>query len=108
MAACRQLRSAGCPVVYLDGSFVTAKPQPRDYDMCWDGRGVKAALLDPLFIKSDSRRAVKSKYLGDILPLPHPQGGTYLDFFQLDRDGEPKGIVAIRLVDDPSLEALVR
>ncbi len=73
--------------------------------MCWDGRGVKAALLDPILITGGSRRAVKSKYLGDIFPLPHPDGGTYLEFFQLDRDGEPKGIIAIRLAEDPALEA---
>ena len=27
---------AGVEVLYLNGSFVTAKPDPGDYDACWD------------------------------------------------------------------------
>ena len=31
-----QLRAAGCPMIYLDGSFVTGKPKPGDFDACWN------------------------------------------------------------------------
>jgi membrane protease subunit (stomatin/prohibitin family) len=31
-----QLRSAGCSTVYIDGSFVTHKLIPEDFDACWD------------------------------------------------------------------------
>ena len=30
------LRDAGCPRVWIGGSFVTAKPDPADYDICWE------------------------------------------------------------------------
>ena len=30
------LSSAGCRLVYLDGSFVTRKERPGDIDACWD------------------------------------------------------------------------
>jgi hypothetical protein len=30
--AAEQLRSAGCPTIYLDGSYVTGKPMPGDFD----------------------------------------------------------------------------
>ena len=33
--ALRLLKAAGCRLVYLDGSFVTGKPEPGDYDACW-------------------------------------------------------------------------
>jgi hypothetical protein len=32
--ACDLLRRAGCRLVYLDGSFVTTKPNPGDFDAC--------------------------------------------------------------------------
>jgi hypothetical protein len=30
------LHAAGCRKVYIDGSFVTMKHEPGDYDACWD------------------------------------------------------------------------
>jgi hypothetical protein len=38
--AMAQLRSAGCPKVYIDGSFVTHKLVPGDFDACWDTNSV--------------------------------------------------------------------
>lgn len=34
------LRDAGCGVAYVDGSFVTAKLRPGDFDGCWEPDGV--------------------------------------------------------------------
>ena len=34
------LANAGCNLLYLDGSFVTDKPIPGDFDACWDPKGV--------------------------------------------------------------------
>ena len=34
------LNRAGCSRVYIDGSFVTVKREPGDYDACWDIDGV--------------------------------------------------------------------
>ena len=34
------LASAGCRQVWLNGSFVTSKDEPADFDACWDIEGV--------------------------------------------------------------------
>jgi hypothetical protein len=48
-SACKLLRRAGCSLVYLDGSFVTRKERPGDFDACWDIQGVDEDALDPIF-----------------------------------------------------------
>jgi hypothetical protein len=95
------LKKASCTDAYIDGSFVTSKAVPSDYDMCWGTAGVVWAQLDPvLYDFSNRRRAMKAKYGGDIFPADTPEGltgKTFLNFFQEDRDGTPKGIVRISL-----------
>ena len=97
--ALESLGRAGCSAVYIDGSFVTAKIDPGDYDGCWDEAGVDASLLDPVLLNlGDKRRAQKTKYGGELFPanLPAlPSGVTFKRFFQTDRDGASKGIVEI-------------
>ena len=44
------LRQAGCRTVYIDGSFVTDKEVPNDFDACWDEEGVAPELLDPVLL----------------------------------------------------------
>ena len=93
------LQAAGCDTAYVNGSFVTAREDPGDYDLCWDvGDRVDPKLLDPVLLPG-RRREAKEKYLGDILPnMPmNPTGSTVLQFFQQDEDGRLKGIVAISL-----------
>ena len=93
------LQAAGCETAYVNGSFVTAREDPGDYDLCWDvGDRVDPKLLDPVLLPG-RRREAKEKYLGDILPnMPmNPTGPTVLQFFQQDEDGRLKGIVAISL-----------
>ena len=99
------LRSAGCTRVYLDGSFVTDKVTPGDYDLAWEPLGVDVALLlrlDALFGIFDAGRAAqKAKYGGEFFPSSANEaltGRTFLDFFQTDKDtGAWKGIVAVDL-----------
>jgi hypothetical protein len=100
--ACEELRKAGCRLVYLDGSFVTRKEYPGDFDACWDVQNVDDDKLDPVFWDfSRGRAAQKQRFLGELLPAQLPEGATgraFVDFFQLNKlTGEPKGIVAIRL-----------
>ncbi len=101
-AALAMLKSAGCRFVYLNGSFVTAKPRPRDYDGCWDTEGVSLDRLDSVFLTfANSRAAQKARYRGEFFPAQLTEGGsgsTFLDFFQTDRDtGQRKGIVLLDL-----------
>ena len=95
------LANAGCNHVYLDGSFVTAKPHPGDYDGCWDHVGVDLAKLDPVLLDFTNKRAAqKAKYLGEmfIAGMPSGPGGPFVDFFQIEKfSGRPKGILRISL-----------
>ncbi len=100
--ALRLLREAGCTVAYIDGSFVTAKETPGDFDACWDVEGVDPDRLDPVFLDfADGRAAQKRRFGGELFPAQLPEGLTgrmFLAFFQTDRStGRRKGIVAIRL-----------
>jgi hypothetical protein len=100
--ALRSLKHAGGRAVYLDGSFVTAKELPADFDACWEIAGVDASRLDrELLDFSDRRAAQKARYGGELFPAEtaaEPAGTTFLDYFQRDRDtGQAKGIIAIDL-----------
>lgn len=44
------LAAAGCRRVWLNGSFVTAKDEPGDFDACWDTDSVDLDLLDPVLL----------------------------------------------------------
>ena len=100
-AAIASLRKAGCRAIYIDGSFVTVKELPNDFDGCWSVEGVEPDLLDLVLLDfSNGRAAQKAKYGGEFFPAELVEGGsgqTWLDFFQQDRNGKPKGIVGIRL-----------
>jgi hypothetical protein len=100
------LGAAGCSTAYLDGSFVTDKSHPGDFDACWESTGVDPARLDgELLDFSDARAAQKARYGGELFPVEasaEPSGTSFLDYFQRDREsGERKGIIAIALGDLP-------
>jgi hypothetical protein len=106
--ALRRLRLAGCRTVYLDGSYVTGKPYPGDFDACWDPSGVDQAKLDSIFLDFRNGRATqKAAFKGEFFPssmMCTDVGREFLDFFQLERfTGQQKGIVSISLLADPLL-----
>ena len=107
LLAAAALSLAGCGILYLDGSYVTAKPIPNDYDACWDPTGVQHAKLDPVFLNFDNKRqAMKDKFGGEFFPTSTPNTATQsiLQFFQIERfTGQPKGILLIVLSSDPLL-----
>ena len=104
-AALSVLRAAGCRRVYVNGSFVTTKKVPGDFDAVWDASGVDVELLlrlEPAFGDfSDRRAAQKSLFGGEFFPSSFTEGATgstFLEFFQIDKQtGKPKGIVALDL-----------
>ena len=101
-AALDNLKAAGCKTVYLDGSFVTRKEVPNDFDACWEEAGVDPTALDPVLLTFDPGRVTqKAKYMGELFPasaVADGDGFSFLEFFQTDREaGRPKGIVAIDL-----------
>ena len=101
--ALNSLAATGCRSVYINGSFVTKKLEPGDYDLCWSIDGVAPERLDPVLLDFSpaGRLAMKAKYRGDLFPAEVPEGASgkaFLDFFQTDkRTGEPKGIVLLDL-----------
>jgi hypothetical protein len=100
LAALQNLAGAGCRSVLLDGSFVTRKDLPEDYDGAWDPSGVDPYRLDPVLLDfTNARAAMKSKYLGELFPATATAapGVLFRDFFMKDRSGVPKGVVNIDL-----------
>lgn len=102
------LAGAGCGRVYVDGSFVTAKEIPGDFDVCWEPQDVNLAILRataPLLFDLRNRRAAqKVRYGGKFFAADWPadsRGTPYREFFQQVKGGGRKGIIAI----DPSTVA---
>ncbi len=99
-----QLKAAGCRVIYINGSFVTSEPDPGDFDACYDNETVDENYLRihaPKLLNHYDRAAQKAKYKGEVFPSNQPVGNygdNSFDFFQSDRLGNKKGIIAIDLV----------
>jgi hypothetical protein len=102
MRAWSFLQQAGCQKIYIGGSFATNKEFPGDFDACWDTTNIDFRVLidiEPVLLDlSNNCAAQKTKFGGELFPADKPtylSGVTHLDFFQKDRDGNPKGIVSI-------------
>ena len=83
--------------------FTNATPMTHTSRPSSKSVGVIVDRLDPILLKhDDGRRAMRTKYLGDLFPWTalassSATGSIYRQFFQKDRDGVPKGIVEIQL-----------
>lgn len=92
------------PPSLADGSFVTAKDEPGDFDACWDTAGVDLDRLDPVMLDlSNHRVAQKARFGGELFPnVVEPSSGVvFAEFFQGERDTGRKGIVVINLGGSP-------
>lgn len=97
--AAENFEASGVKVLWINGSFVTDKKEPNDIDGCWEYKPeVDRKKLDPVFL--GVRNEMKNKYgldffianiieMGSSLPFPK--------FFQVNRDGDPKGIIVVKL-----------
>lgn len=95
----------GCGKLYLDGSYVTEKELPGDYDAIWDAGGVDLEGLqavEPFFLLNfpTDHEVLKIKFGGEFFPVQMTEGRSgrpFLDFFQIDKEtGGPKGIVSLQ------------
>ena len=82
------LGQANCQRVYLGGSLISNKEYPNDFDGCYDDMSIDYDSLDSIF--DEDLSVQKDRFGGELLADPAFQG-----FFQTDRDGNPRGIVAI-------------
>lgn len=100
--AAANLRDAGVRSLWLDGSFVTGKPEPNDWDGVWDTTGADLAKVDPVLIDrydmATGRYRQKAKYGGELLiGIEGSSGKPFHEFFQQDKNGDVKGIVLLDL-----------
>lgn len=98
------LAGAGCLRLWLNGSFVTVKDKPADFDACWDPTTVDLDALDPIFFDLSARRAnQKARFGGELFPnvVESASGLVFADFFKNERDGGRKGIVVLS-IGEPS------
>jgi hypothetical protein len=93
------LSEAKCPEVFLDGSYITQKEEPGDYDLCFEPTGLQPT--EPLRALLAAKENRKAEYLGDIfarLPEP-PYHHDHVTDWQKDgrNDDVIKGILRINL-----------
>lgn len=97
------LRDAGAVNLWLDGSFVTSKPNPDDFDGVWDPSRVNLRKVDPVLTDlSDLRNGrlrQKAKYHGELMisAMEQRSGLPFEQFFQQTSEGDVKGIVLLDL-----------
>ncbi len=96
--AAGNLKAAGVQTIWINGSFVTSKKEPNDVDGCWEyTENVNIGRLDPVFL-AESRLPMKEKYGVEFFPAFVIEAGSGLPFpkfFQVNRDGDPKGILVV-------------
>ena len=97
--AANNLETAGVRTIWINGSFVTNKKEPNDIDGCWEyNQSVNINILDPVFL--GDRAEMKKKYGLDFFIANYIEAGSGLPFpkfFQKNRDGDPKGIIIVKL-----------
>ncbi len=101
--ASRNFELSGVRTIWVNGSFVTDKENPNDIDGCWEyTQSVNTETLDTVFLQG-SRKAMKEKYGLDFFIANIIEAGSGLPFpkfFQINRNGEPKGILVVTLGDE--------
>ena len=107
------LIQAGCGTILLDGSYVTAKQVPGDFDACWVPDGMDLGKLDAVFSDFANGRAnQKARFGGEFFPstmIAADLGVSFPEFFQTDRfTGIRKGILSISLTADTAVARRIR
>lgn len=110
--AVKKFETAGVQLIYVDGSFTTSKAAPNDIDGCYSVEGVLPQNLDPIFWKNTTakerrlnRQRMRALYGLDFFIAESVEAGSgvvFPKFFQSDRNGDPKGILKVRLSERAS------
>lgn len=101
------LKVGGVGKIFIDGSFTTDKEDPNDIDGCWSNENADPDKLDKRFWDwkdieefEANRDQLKKEFGVDFFMAEDTEGISmkpFPDFFQVNRDGEPKGIVQIKI-----------
>ena len=98
------LADCGCTAIYIDGSFVTKKRNPADFDACWKHNEADVDLhkLKTKYpeIFTGSISAQKLIYKGEVRNAFDfaDYDDCYLHYFQKDKgDKSPKGIIQLNI-----------
>ena len=90
---------SGVSTLWINGSFITDKEEPNDIDGCWEYTpAVDTKKLDRVFL--GTRKEMQNKYGLDFFIANIVEAGSGLPFpkfFQVNRDGDPKGIIVVKL-----------
>lgn len=102
--AIEEFKNAGSTKIFIDGSFVTEKKNPGDYDALYDLDEIDENKIDNRLVDASipGREAQKRTYQGEFFPMyanaTSPVGSRFIDFFQKDKKtNQPKGIIRIDL-----------
>lgn len=107
-AALGEFQLAGCPRIYVGGSFLTSKLDPNDIDCCFDYAHeldwARLAAADLLNTANDCaaqrvRYGCEFHFANMAIAMfgPLPATITFLEFYQRNADGEPVGVLALDL-----------
>lgn len=101
LSAASLLARSGCKYLYLDGSYVTEKELPGDFDACWSIDKVDFSNVDPIFLDlSNGTTAQKARFGGELFPnyTERSSGQLFKDFFKNEKHtNQEKGIIVIDL-----------
>lgn len=101
VAAASLLAQSGCKYLYLDGSYVTEKDIPSDFDACWSIEEVDLDSLDPIIWDiGNGTTAQKERFGGELYPnsIEGASGKLFKEFFKNEKHtNQEKGIVVIDL-----------
>jgi hypothetical protein len=92
----------GVERVYVDGGFVTDKPRPKDIDVCYDVReDSDLSAMYPIYPTNGyTRKLTINEFGAEFFPSDMIEGASgkpFLDFFQTDKEGRPRGVILIEL-----------
>lgn len=97
------MKHCGIDRVYLDGSFVTEKDRPGDIDCCYDvpPSVTNLNVMFPIWPCTRANRDMSQRIFGaELFPSrAHAtrSGEPYIEWFQTDDRGRPRGIVLLEL-----------
>lgn len=101
VSAATLLARAGCKYLYLDGSYVTEKEIPSDFDACWSIDEVDLDSLDPIIWDIENGTiAQKIRFGGELYPncIEGDSGKLFKEFFKNEKHtNQEKGIIVIDL-----------